>query len=69
MDHFLEHSFSGGTDGEQMLAEAIGVLQKGTFEMADVLIISDLEFPKPIPATMEKSTGRKDAALVFTPCK
>ena len=28
IDNFLEHSYSGGTDGEQMLAEAIRVLQK-----------------------------------------
>ena len=65
LDHFLEHSFSGGTDGEQMLAEAIGVLQKGTFEMADVLIISDLEFPKPIPATMEKINREKGRGTRF----
>ncbi len=41
IDNFLEHSYSGGTDGEQMLAEAIHVLQKGTYEMADVLIVSE----------------------------
>lgn len=29
VDNILENSFSGGTDGEQMLAEAIRVLQKG----------------------------------------
>ncbi len=37
-----------------MLAEAIRVLQKGTFEMADVLIISDFEFPIPQKQTQSK---------------
>jgi len=59
IDNFLEHSFSGGTDGEQMLAEAIRVLQKGTYEMADILIVSDFEFPVPVPATMDKINKEK----------
>lgn len=68
VDNFLINSFSGGTDGEQMLAEAIRVLQNGTFEMADVLIISDLQFPKPLPKTMEnidkeKTLGKRFYAL------
>lgn len=68
LDNFLKNSFSGGTDGEQMLGEAIQVLQKGTFEMADVLIISDLQFPTPRPETkgkidQEKSLGTRFYAL------
>lgn len=64
LDHFLSDSFSGGTDGELMLAEAIRVLQTGTYEMADVLIISDFEFPVPKAKTMvninkEKSLGTR----------
>ena len=54
LDNFLKNSFSGGTDGEQMLAEAIRVLQTGTFEMSDVLIISDFEFPIPQKQTQSK---------------
>ncbi len=54
LDSFLENGFSGGTDGEQMLSEALQVLQQGTFEMGDVLIISDLQFPDPIPETRKK---------------
>ena len=51
-----------------MLGEAIRVLQKGAFEMADVLIISDLQFPAPQPETMvkidrEKSLGTRFYAL------
>lgn len=65
LDHFLKHRFSGGTDGEQMLTEAIRVLRKGTFEMADVLIISDLEFPAPIPATMENINREKALGTRF----
>lgn len=52
LDSFLADSFSGGTDGEQMFAETIRVLQTGTYEMADVLIISDFEFPVPKATTM-----------------
>lgn len=68
LDNFLKNSFSGGTDGEQMLGEAIRVLQKGTFEMADVLIISDLQFPAPRQETRgkidkEKSLGTRFYAL------
>lgn len=54
LDDFLKNSFCGGTDGEQMLAQAIEVLRKGTFEMADVLIISDFEFPIPQKTTQAK---------------
>ena len=65
LDNFLENSFSGGTNGEQMLGEAIRILQKGTFEMADVLIISDLEFPKPVPQTMDKINKEKTLGTRF----
>ena len=65
VNNFLENSFSGGTDGEQMLSEAIRVLQKGTYEMADVLIISDLQFPKPQPATMDKIDKEKSLGTRF----
>lgn len=65
IDNFLEHSYSGGTDGEQMLAEAIHVLQKGTYEMADVLIISDFEFPVPNTSTMEKINKEKTLGTRF----
>lgn len=65
IDNFLEHSYSGGTDGEQMLAEAIHVLQKGTYEMADVLIVSDFEFPVPNPSTLEKINKEKTLGTRF----
>ena len=59
LDNFLGNSFSGGTDGEQMLAEALSVLQSGTYEMADVLVISDFEFPAPKATTMERINKEK----------
>ena len=65
VDDFLEHSFSGGTDGEQMLAEAIRVLRKGTYEMADILIISDFEFPAPVKETMKKIDNEKTLGTRF----
>lgn len=65
LDNFLQNSFSGGTDGEQMLAEAIRVLQKGTFEMADILIISDFEFPVPIDSTKAKIEKEKTLGTRF----
>lgn len=65
LNHFLSDSFSGGTDGEQMLAEAIRVLQTGTYEMADVLTISDFEFPAPKATTMVKINKEKSLGTRF----
>ncbi len=65
VNHFLEHSFTGGTDGEQMLAEAINILRNDTYEMADVLIISDFEFPLPIENTMDKIKNEKSLGTRF----
>ena len=48
-----------------MLAEAIHVLQKGTYEMADVLIVSDFEFPAPNPYTKEKIKKEKTLGTRF----
>lgn len=65
INNFLEHSFSGGTNGEQMLSEATRVLQKGTYEMADILIVSDFEFPVPNTSTMEKINKEKTLGTRF----
>lgn len=51
---FLEEGFSGGTCGEEMLAAALNALQKKDFSMADVLIISDFEFPLPKENTRKR---------------
>jgi Uncharacterized protein containing a von Willebrand factor type A (vWA) domain len=61
LDEFLSHTFSGGTDGEEMLRYAIDALNKRDFSMADVLIISDFEFLRPADATkkrMEQEHGK-----------
>ena len=65
LDHFLGDSYSGGTDGEQMLAEALTVLQTGTYEMADILVISDFEFPAPKASTMAKINKEKALGTRF----
>ena len=51
---FIEEGFSGGTDGEEMLAAALDALQTKDFSMADVLIISDFEFPLPKENTRKR---------------
>lgn len=54
LNSFLKETFTGGTDGEEMLNEALKMLYSENFSMADVLIISDFLFPKPISSTREK---------------
>lgn len=51
---FLEEGFSGGTCGDKMLTAALDALQTKDFCMADVLIISDFEFPYPIEKTRKR---------------
>ena len=53
MRKFLEECFCGGTDCEDMLKNVLQALDKKDFEMADVLVISDFEFPYPSKATIE----------------
>ena len=48
-----------------MLAEAIRILQKGMYEMADVLIVSDFMFPVPNHSTMEKLNKEKSLGTRF----
>lgn len=54
LDEFLKNRFTGGTNGEEMLNEALNKLDSGDFEMADVLIISDFLFPVPVKWTMNR---------------
>lgn len=65
LDHFLEGEFSGGTNGEEMLRTAIATLHKKEFSMADVLIISDFEFPLPRPITEAKMKAEHDKGTRF----
>lgn len=51
---FLKNQFSGGTDGEYMLAFVLDALNTDNYSMADVLIISDFEFNLPLSPTRKK---------------
>lgn len=48
IDKFFKGSFSGGTNGEEMLMEIFKMLDSEKYSMADALIISDFCFPLPI---------------------
>ena len=50
---FLEECFCGGTDCEDMLKHVLKALDEKDFEMADVLVISDFEFPYPSKDTIK----------------
>ena len=53
LNWFLNNSFTGGTDGEDMIKNALKMLNTDNYSMADVLIISDFYFPNPRPQTKE----------------
>lgn len=68
LNDFLNNFYCGGTSGEQMLSHAIATLHSDTYEMADILIISDLQFDRPCPATLmamqrEQALGTRFHAL------
>lgn len=52
IEDFLASSFSGGTNGESMLRDALRCLDAEDYRMADVLIISDFAFAPPRPETI-----------------
>lgn len=62
---FLTHGFSGGTNGEEMLRIALETLKTETYNFADILIISDFEFHKPIKNTMDKIFKEKEMGVRF----
>lgn len=51
LSRFLNNPFTGGTDGEEMIKNALRMLNTDNYSMADVLIISDFYFPNPRPET------------------
>ena len=53
LNRFLNNPFTGGTDGEEMIKNALKMLNTDNYSMADVLIISDFYFPNPRPQTKE----------------
>lgn len=62
---FMKNVFTGGTDGEDMLREAMKALEGETFDMADVLVISDFEFSSPMRGTLEKLEKQKRKGTRF----
>lgn len=54
VEQFFSTTFTGGTDGEQMFAEALKALDTDNFTMADILIISDFHFSLPKPDTWKR---------------
>lgn len=65
VDKFLENTFSGGTNGEQMLKAALKMLNTSTFGMADVLIISDFFFNIPSRITIDKMKNEHNKGTRF----
>lgn len=65
VDEFLANSYSGGTNGESMLREAVGRLRTERFSMADVLIISDFAFARPYPETLDLINAEKSKDTRF----
>lgn len=65
MKDFLTHGFSGGTDGENMFRLALDTLKTETYRLADVLVISDFKFPKPIKSTMDKICEERAMGVRF----
>lgn len=65
LNEFLENYFSGGTDGEDMLAAALKMLQTSDYAMADVLIISDFYFSQPEEATRKEMDKEHDKGTRF----
>lgn len=62
---FLREGFTGGTDGNEMLREAIATLQVKKYSMADVLIISDFEWYRPDKQIMNKMKQEKTMGTKF----
>ena len=65
LNDFLDSSFVGGTDGEEMLKDALRMLQTSNFSMADVLIISDFYFSVPQPKTRDKMNKERAKGTRF----
>ena len=64
LKEFLKKNFTGGTNGEQMLNDILKTLKSKDHSMADALIISDFDFPYPLPGTqkdifMEQAKGTR----------
>lgn len=61
----MRNSFTGGTDGEDMLCEVLKALGTGEWSMADVLVISDFQFFLPTGATQAKIVKEQQKGTRF----
>lgn len=62
---FLNHGYSGGTDGEEMFRFALEALETENYSLADVLVISDFEFPSPVKKTLDKVYRERSKGVCF----
>lgn len=62
---FMNEGFTGGTDGEIMLAYVLDALNSKKYSMADVLIISDFEFNLPQMRTRTRVEAEKKKGTRF----
>lgn len=65
MKEFLETRFTGGNGEEQLIIEALRLLETGDYEMADVLIISDFIFNKPTQKDIDRVAKAKSKGTRF----
>lgn len=65
MKEFLDKRFTGGNGEEELIVEALRLLESGDYEMADVLIISDFIFYPPKPADIKRVAGAKSKGTRF----
>lgn len=65
MKEFLETRFTGGNGEEQLIIEALRLLETGDYEMADVLIISDFIFNTPTQKDIDRVAKAKSKGTRF----
>lgn len=57
--------FTGGNGEDQLIIEALRLLESGEYEMADVLIISDFIFNRPSPKDIRRVASVKSKGTRF----
>ena len=65
MKDFLNTRFTGGNGEEQLIIEALRILETGDYEMADVLIISDFIFNQPTQKDIDRVASAKSKGTRF----
>lgn len=65
MKEFLNTRFTGGNGEEQLIIEALRLLETGDYEMADVLIISDFIFNRPSMKDIDRVASAKSKGTRF----